>query len=184
MNRITPREEPREEPRHGTSREIREERPGHQQEAMRSKKRQNAKVIFAAILFGMLALVFAALIITRGIDFDRGMVGVLMSGAFPVASISLLPWVRGERTPQQGPSPAMWVFLLLGVAMWIAAPLIPLANGHAWTDHLFTGDSRRNPPLWLLATLSWGLAAAALFALAAQLYKRAKRRTKQFEEQQ
>lgn len=160
------------------------QRQARQRDATRRNERQSYKALVAVIFFGVLALVFAARIATRGIDFDSGMVGVLMSGAFPVASISLLPWVRGERTPQQGPSPAMWVFLLLGVAMWIAAPLIPLANGHAWTDHLFTGDSRRNPPLWLLATLSWGLAAAALFALAAQLYKRAKQRTKQFEEQQ
>ena len=158
-------------------------RQGRRGDATRRKERQSLKVLVAVILFGAMALVFTALIVTRGIDFDRGMVGVLLSGAFPVASISLLPWVRGEHTRQQGPNLAMWVFLLLGVAMWSAAPLLPLANGHAWTDRIFEGNSRRNPPLWLLATLTWGISVAVLFTFAAHLSKRARQRTKRLKEQ-
>lgn len=173
----------REEPRHGTSRETQEERRGHRRDAKRREERQRLRAVVAVIFFAALTLTFAALTSSRSIDFDRGMTGVLVCGAFPVASIALLPWVRGKRTPEQGPSPTMWVFLLLGAAMWVAAPLVLLASGHSWTDHVFEGDGRRNPPIWALAAITWGTCVAMLFALAAQFYKRARQRAKQPEEQ-
>ena len=154
------------------------------QGAGRRGEKQNLKLVLSMIFFVVLTVAFAALTSSRSIDFDRGMTGVLVCGAFPVACIALLPRVRGERTSQQGPSPAMWVFLLLGAAMWIAAPLVLLASGHGWTDHVFEGGSFKNPPVWALAAITWGTSAAMLFALAAQLAKRAKQLAKQPEEHQ
>lgn len=170
-----------EAPKSGRATQRREERG---QGAGRRGEKQNLKLVLSMIFFAALTLTFAALTSSRSIDFDRGMTGVLACGAFPVASIALLPWVRGERTQQQGPSPTMWVFLLLGAAMWVAAPLVLLANGHGWVDPVFEGSARRNLPIWALAAIMWGTSAAMLFALAAQLAKRAKQRAKQPEEHQ
>lgn len=159
-------------------------RKAREQDAGRRGERQRLKLILSMTFFAVLTFAFAALASSRSIDFDRAMTGVLVCGAFPVACIALLPRVGGERTPQQGPSPTMWVFLLLGAAMWIAAPLVLLANGHGWTDHVFEGGSFKNPPVWALAAITWGTSAAMLFALASQLFKFTRQRSKRPGEQQ
>lgn len=91
---------------------------------------------------------------------------MLLCGGFTVAGISLLPPLNRRRGAGDGPNAAQWIFLLIGVGLWCAAPVVALLG----TDERgsVVGSAGSVLPVWFLAAVTWGTAVLMLLALVRQ----------------
>lgn len=122
------------------------------------------KVTAAFAFFAVLTLVAASLI-ERGATEFLGVGGGLLfvAAGFTVASGSVLPWMFSEgRRAGSRPGRLALVGVGVGVALWLAAPMLILAGGAQWTDPV--GSGRRGYPLWFFALIVSAPACAAVIA--------------------
>ena len=78
----------------------------------------------------------------------------LVSGAFPVAGFSAInrTLIKPRNENKVIFQIAIYLPIMLGMVMWILAPIVMIASGASWTD---TIDMRFPLPIWLMAAFLW-----------------------------
>lgn len=122
------------------------------------------RVILAFLFFSIPFTVLLVLtLLGKTSLFSAAGVLLLISGAFPIGGIALLPALSRRTGAGDGPTALQWIFLGLAVAMWSAAPVVGFLGSGDWNSVIGDGP-KKSMPLWMLAAITWSVALLILGA--------------------
>lgn len=162
-------------------REVARRERARKQQRRRTRRRRlrDRWALPAALGFFVVAAAVAVGTIGEGEESAEGIGILLLCAGFVVSGIGPLVLIScgvARESLSVGVQALVFGGVLLGLLLWVAAPIAMLAAGAGWTDRL--GATGRAIPLWMLAVITWGVFAAAVWGVVRALVEahRARRR--------
>lgn len=140
---------------------------------MSRRARRPWALLVAYGVFVLFLAIILALLLTGATPLDgRSIALLLLCGGFIVAGAGplVLAWRGGTREGSPLFAQALlFAGVLLGLALWAAAPLALLGDGYGWGD--WVGSPGKRIPVWLLAAIAWATFGVALVGSAVALIR-------------